>query len=260
MCPNSRLSGALAVLFGVATFATAQVAAGAELDAVVDAQRAVDRAAAASQARVGAISDRIQDAAGRYAQAMTDADSFEKYNKRLEAQIHAQDAEIASIEHQLVDIEETSRDILPLMQSMVDSLETFVQLDLPFLIEERSQRVANLRSIMDRADVSIAEKYRRILEAYQIELEYGRTLEAYDGWLGENDDARAVEFVRLGRVSLMYRTKDGKESGYWDVHEKSWHVDVEYADEVEEALRVARKVGAPVLLTVPVPAPESHSS
>ena len=69
---------------------------------------------------------------------------------------------------------------------------------------------------MDRADVTISEKYRRILEAYQIELEYGRTLDAYEGRLGAGADARTVEFVRLGRVTLMYRTLDGSETGYWE--------------------------------------------
>ena len=260
MHPNDfRFLSSLIVLAIAAVPCGPDSAMAAELDTAVAAQRAVDETAAESQARINEISDRIQDTAGRYAQALTDADSFEKYNKRLEAQVRAQDAEIGSIEQQLVDIETTSRDILPLMQSMVEALEAFVALDIPFLAEERRQRVENLESIMDRADVSIAEKYRRILEAYQIELENGRTLEAYDGWLGESGGARAVEFVRLGRVSLMYRTRDGQEAGYWNVHEKTWTVDDDYADDVDEALRVARKVGAPVLLTVPVPAPKSRS-
>ncbi|HUE37895.1 MAG TPA: DUF3450 domain-containing protein, partial [Candidatus Binatia bacterium] len=127
--------------------------------------------------------------------------------------------------------------------------------DVPFLIEERTQRVANLKQMMTRADVSTSEKYRRILEAYQIEMEYGRTLEAYEGKLGNGDKARTVQFVRMGRVALMYQTPDGKETGYWDGGGKKWVVDDGYAHDVREAIRVAKKQGAPDLLWVPVQAP-----
>ena len=113
---------------------------------------------------------------------------------------------------------------------------------------------------MSRADVTISEKYRRIPEAYQIELEYGRTLSAYEGPLGTGAEERTVEFAQLGRVSLMYRTLDGSETGYWDANQKQWVVDPSYADAVEEAIRVARGDGAPDLLTVPVPAPQEVRS
>ena len=96
---------------------------------------------------------------------------------------------------------------------------------MPFLLEERTNRVDGLQKLMTQADVSISEKYRRIIEAYQIELEYGRTLEAYEGLIGEGTDARTVDFVRLGRVSLMYQTLDGTETGYWNAEEKKWTVD-----------------------------------
>jgi hypothetical protein len=109
---------------------------------------------------------------------------------------------------------------------------------------------------MQRADVAISEKYRRILEAYQIELEYGRTLEAYEGSLGE----RTVTFVRLGRISLMYQTQDGQETGYWDAQKKNWVVDNSYGERVRAAIAVARKEGAPDLLQVPVPAPQEVRS
>jgi hypothetical protein len=125
-------------------------------------------------------------------------------------------------------------------------------------LEERTARVQNLGTHA-RADVPISEKYRRILEAYQIELEYGRTLEAYEGRLTGTDD-RTVEFARLGRVSLMYRTLDGSETGYWDAEKMDWVVDESYREAVEEALRVARRDGAPDLLTVPVPAPQEVRS
>jgi Protein of unknown function (DUF3450) len=113
---------------------------------------------------------------------------------------------------------------------------------------------------MSRADVSISEKYRLILDAYQTELEYGQIVQAYEGRLGTGADARTVEFVRLGRVSLMYRTLDGAETGYWDADQETWVVDARYHDAVEEAIRVAKEDGAPELLTVPVPAPQEVRS
>ena len=63
----------------------------------------------------------------------------------------------------------------------------------------------------------------------------------YEGRLGTGADARTVEFVQLGRVSLMYRTLDGEETGYWDADQKTWVVDHSYAEAVEEAIRVARR-------------------
>jgi Protein of unknown function (DUF3450) len=234
--------------------------AGAQLQEALTAQVATDRAAAESQNALNAIRERTQDAAGRYAQAMADVDSLDRYNNQLQEQVRSQEAEIASIERQLIEIETTNREVQPLMQQMVDTLARFVELDTPFLLEERTNRVQGLRDIMPRADVTISEKYRRILEAYQIELEYGRTLSAYEGRLGTGADARTVEFAQLGRVSLMYRTLDGSETGYWDANQKTWVVDPSYKEAVEEALRVARRDGAPDLLTVPVPAPQEVRS
>jgi hypothetical protein len=230
--------------------------AGAQLSNALDAQVGVDRESAQAQTQINEIRERTQDAATRYAQALADADSLERYNAQLSEQVQSQEEEIASIEVQLLDIETTNREVQPLMQQMVDTLERFVALDVPFLLEERTNRVQNLKNIMGRADVTISEKYRLILEAYQIELDYGQTFEAYAGRLGAGAEARTVEFVQLGRVSLMYRTLDGGETGYWDHQQKTWVVDPSYAEAVENALGVARGEGAPDLLTVPVPAPQ----
>ncbi len=235
-------------------------ATGQQITQALQAQVQTDKDAAQNQKEVDNLRDKTQDAAGKYAQAMADADSLERYNKQLDAQVKSQEAEMASIERQLTDIETTNREVQPLMQQMVDTLDQFVKLDVPFLLDERTARVQNLKDMMARADVTISEKYRRILEAYQIELEYGRTLDAYDGRLGTGADARTVEFVRLGRVSLMYRTLDGSEVGYWDAEKKKWVPDASYRDDIQEALRVARGQGAKELLTVPVPAPKEVRS
>jgi hypothetical protein len=146
------------------------------------------------------------------------------------------------------------------MQEMVDTLARFVELDVPFYLDERLNRVHNLQGLMTRADVTISEKYRSILEAYQIELDYGRTFDAYEGRLGTDANARTVEFARLGRVSLMYRTLDGSETGYWDSKQKMWVVDASYAGAIEKAIRVANGDDTADLLTVPVPPPQEVRS
>jgi seryl-tRNA synthetase len=258
---RSKLASALAALtVTVLPALGAAPAAAQSMSSAINTQVETDKAAAASQNRINEIRERTQDAASRYAQAMADTESLEKYNTQLAKQVTSQRTEMASIEKQLLDIETTNREVQPLMQQMVNTLEKFVALDVPFLQEERTNRVANLQNIMTRADVTISEKYRLILEAYQIELEYGRTLEAYEGRLGQGDAAKTVEFVRLGRISLMYQTLDGKETGYWDANAKQWVVDNDYAHAVSEARRVAKKDGAPDLLTVPVPAPQEVRS
>ena len=146
------------------------------------------------------------------------------------------------------------------MQKMLDTLEQFVALDVPFLVEERAKRVANLKDMMTRADVTFSEKYRRIVEAYQVEMEYGRTIEAYEGKLGAGDAARTVQFLRVGRVGLLYQTLDGRETGYWDADKRDWVVDNHYRNAFREGIGVAKKMTAPDLLVVPVRAPKESAS
>jgi len=234
--------------------------AGAQLQEALNAQVAADKESADTQNQINTIRDRTRDAQGRAAQATADADSLDRYNNQLQEQVKSQQTEIASIERQLTEIETTNREVQPLMQQMVDTLAQFVALDVPFLLEERTARVQSLKDMMARADVTISEKYRRILEAYLIELEYGRTLSAYQGPLGTGADVRTVEFVQLGRVSLMYRTIDGSETGYYDSTKKTWVPDASYKQAIETAIRMARREGASELLTVPVPAPQEVRS
>jgi hypothetical protein len=262
-----RVVGPLRALGAAAWLALPQVGAIAHaqsVDTVLAQQAAADKAAAGAQREVEQLHDEAQGMADRYRQALSDATALKKYNEHLEVQVKSQAAEVASMRKQLGEIETTDREIQPLMQKMVETLEKFVSFVVPFLLEERTARVATLKDMLARADVTISEKYRRILEAYQIEMEYGRTLEAWEGKLGEGEAAKLVEFVRVGRISLMYQTLDGRETGYWDAEENQgqggWVEDGDYRQAVAEALRVAKKRGAPDLLRVPVPAPEEVAS
>jgi len=233
---------------------------GPSLEGVVGERIGADEAARAAQDRIDQLDDETQKLLSEYRRAVADAESYARYADQLDVQIRSQQGEIDGMNQQLLQVETTQREVGPLMEKMLATLGEFVALDVPFLVEERAKRVATLQEMMDRADVTFSEKYRRILEAYQVEMEYGRTIEAYEGRLGEGDDARTVQFLRVGRVSLLYQTLDGKETGYWDSGKKAWVVDADYAHGFKEGLAVARKTSAPELLLVPVPAPKDAKS
>jgi hypothetical protein len=231
-----------------------------KLGAAMREQLDTDAAARAAQQRIEAIDDATLKMLSEYRRALADAESYANYARQLESQVRAQNEEMASIDRQLAEVETTSREVLPLMEQMLDTLKQFVVLDVPFLLAERKKRVAMLEAMMPRADVTLSEKYRRILEAYQIELDYGRTLEAYEAELGEGEEARTVLFLRVGRVALLYQTLDGEETGYWDTESRSWLVDDEYKRDFQEAVTVAKKLRAPEMLRVPLPAPKQAKS
>jgi len=228
-----------------------------KLDDVVSERIAVDEQAKASQDRIDQLDDETQRLLAEYRKAVSDAESYSRYADQLEVQVRSQGKEIDAINRQLLEVESTSREIAPLMQKMLDTLDQFVALDVPFLKQERANRVKLLREMMTRADVTFSEKYRRILEAYQVEMEYGRTIEAYEGKLA---DDRTVQFLRVGRVSLLYQTLDGRETGHWDAGQRTWIVSDQYGHSFKEGIAVAKKIRAPEMLLVPVPAPKDAKS
>jgi hypothetical protein len=140
---------------------------------------------------------------------------------------------------------------------MVESLEQFVALDAPFLLDERRARIDDLKTLLHDPDITLAEKYRRVMEAYQVETDYGRTMEQYRGKLQAQGSDRQVDFLRIGRVALFYQSLDGRRAGIWDVASRSWKpLASEHHGALETAFRMARRQAAPDLLILPAPAPE----
>ena len=199
-----------------------------------------------------------QQAGGdRYARTLADADITARYNVQIEQQLESQQDQIASLEEQIAGLDATAVDIETLLQRMFEELDTFVANDVPFFKPVRDARMQVLRELMANVDATPSEKYRRLVEAYQIEMEYGRTMSAYKEML---PDGREAELIRLGRVTLMYRTVDGTSSGYWDNERKDWVEDAGAASRIEEALRIAKEETAPDLIRVPVPAAQGGRS
>jgi hypothetical protein len=226
------------------------------LEPSVEAEKRINEASAESQDRVSLLAEQTQDLLTEYRSVVRQTESLKVYNDNLEKVVNDQEREVLSINRQLAGLEETNRGVVPLMLEMITALEQIIEADVPFRIVERRARVQRLRDMMDQAEVTASEKYRRVMEAYQGELEYGRTTEAYSDALPTT--GQTVDFLRVGRTLLVYQTSDHKQTGWFNPATRQFEKldDDRFRLEVKEGLTIARNEKAPDLIMLPVPAPE----
>ncbi|WP_394176672.1 DUF3450 domain-containing protein [Thalassotalea litorea] len=224
-----------------------------QLNQVVSQSQQINVSAEKSQLRIDKYNEQIQSKLQRFKSLSKEVDGLKVYNQQMQRQLDNQLQELAQIQDSMQQVSIIERQISPLMTRMITTLEQFIALDVPFLEEERSNRIEDLKSMLDRADVSVSEKFRRVLEAYQVETDYGRTIEAYTGLLQVNGRERDVDFLRIGRVSLIYQTRDGANLGIWDQDSHQWQeLPTSMRSDINKGLRIARKQLAPDLIVVPV--------
>jgi hypothetical protein len=232
------------------------VMAQATVDQVTDEGEARTDAGAADQQRVDAVSDQTGALLAQFKTVTKVVDGLKIYNSLLQRQIDNQNTEMAALSESIDNVALIQRQITPMMTRMLDSMEDFIVLDTPFLLDERNKRLATMRGMMERSDVTPAEKFRKVIEGYQIENDYGRTIEAYGGSVNIDGNEQEVDFLRIGRVSLSYQSIGGNHTGAWDPVSRTF-VSLPaktYKAHVAQGLRVAKKQVAPDLLIVPITA------
>ena len=188
-----------------------------------------------------------------YQSTTKEFESLKLYNDQVQKIINSQIEEIENIILKIDELDKTNQRIVPLMLKMIDGLENFILLDIPFLMKERSSRVRNLKETMDRGDISTSEKFRLITEAYKTELEYGRTIETYRDNIEIDGVETSADFLRVGRIALTYLTVDGNKGGYWDTQSSSY---VKASSSIRratgDALKIASKQAPPALIKIPL--------
>jgi DNA repair exonuclease SbcCD ATPase subunit len=233
---------------GLAPAASSQV-----LDRSIQTEEQIARNAAQVQAQINEVADETESLVSQYRITLSEIDSLRVYNDMLQDTVDSQEAEIENINQQLENLEQTNRDVVPLMIEMAETLPQLVQADVPFRVDERLERAESLIDALNRADVTTSEKFRRILEAYQSEIELGRTTEGYRGQL---PDGQRVDFLRIGRTLLFYQSLDESETGWWNPNTRSFEqLDDRYRLPVSDGLAIAQNQVAPDLVRLPVPAP-----
>ncbi|WP_035482531.1 DUF3450 domain-containing protein [Gallaecimonas xiamenensis] len=254
----SKRSTLAAALAGAFMFAGSAAFAADPLVSSQDVEKTINDAAAASQAKIDKISDQTRDLVADYRTTVAETDNLKIYNDHIAKLIESQQVEVARFNKQINNITKTQQGVVPLMYRMIDTLEQFVALDIPFEKEERVERVQKLKDMMEDSAVSTSEKYRRVLEAYQIEVEYGSKSFAYQGLLPIDGKELSVDFVHIGRVAFLAMSLDQKNAWFWNREAKGWEkLGDEYITSVREAVKLARGQAAPNLLKLPIEAPES---
>ena len=253
-----RRNGWLSSLMFSMALGLAGPAAGATLADIYQVAERINQQAKTSQARIDALTEETHKLLNEYKTVLKEIEGLRVYNRQFEKQIANQEREMTQLTDSIDRVTVIERQITPLMLRMIDGLEQFVDLDLPFLLDERHDRVARLREMMDRADVAVSEKFSQVLRAFQIENEYGRTMEAYGDTINVDGVDRKADILKVGRVALVFQTPDGEETGMWNKADNRWEViGDEFTTPVRNGIRMARKQLSVDMLTLPITGPEA---
>jgi hypothetical protein len=254
-CKYSRrqmtgVAAAAAVVVAGSVFAQS-----ASVDDVLQADLRRIELAQESQERINQVVEGTRDLADDYRSVTKEIDGLKVYNRLMTAQTNGQQATLDDIALSLDQVDSINRQIFPLMERMIDGLEQSIGLDIPFLMEERSKRVVDLKDIMERSDVSVAEKFRKVMEAYQIEMDYGTSSEWYREELNVDGATREYNMLRVGRIGLYFQSDDTNITGWYNPDSGQYELlGNDHRNEVRKGMRIARQLIAPELILIPLPA------
>lgn len=228
------------------------------LDTVNAAHDANAKRAKASQQIVDRDAEKTESLALEYRQKLKLLEGLKVYNIKLDIQIQNQAKQLEGIERSIANVQVIQRQIIPLTSRMIDSLDDFIELDLPFHKPVRDKNLAMLKSNLDRPEISTAEKFRQVLEFYKIEADYGRKIDTYTDTLTVDGVEREVAILQVGRIALLYQTPDMKHTGIWDATKAQYvALDDSYKAAVRQGIRMANKQTTIAILDLPIQAPKA---
>ncbi|MBL4618208.1 MAG: DUF3450 domain-containing protein [Robiginitomaculum sp.] len=210
-------------------------------------------AGAAAQARIDNIDDSTSEIVGDYRAVLQEIDTVALNVEQQRIFLRSQQNEIDSIRSQISRVDEVQDQLLPMMLRMIGRLEEFVESDIPFRLNERRDRIQGLKDLMEDPAQSPSERYRLIINAYQIELSYGQQSESYSEDLITGSEARKVEFLRIGRVALIYKDADGSLNA-WNVSKGAYEkLPSSYDMDYSNATRIALEQKTPEVFPMALP-------
>ncbi len=208
-----------------------------------------------SQQRIDKLDDQSQQLLRDYREALQVVDNYKQNIEHLKVTKATQADRLKELSGQLSEVGRTETTIIPMLVDMVQSLESSISLSIPFHIEERRERIGSLKHHLKDPELSLPEKYRHVLDAYEIERDFGYTIEAYPEELGigAKDSDVKVSILRIGRIALFYRSADNQHLGHWNRLTQEWEaLPASYLSTIKSGIDMASERTTPSLLTLPV--------
>ena len=221
-----------------------------DMESVLEVGRDNQKLSAQSQNKIDSTERQTDKIVNEWKAVSKQVEGLKLYNEQKRIQIKAQLDLMDKLDEQLVQVVVMQRQIPPLAQRMLESLESFIVLDTPFRVEERQNRIDLVRASLAKPKVTASEQVRQVLEAYNIEAEYGRKIDTYESALV---DGTVVNILVIGRIGMFYQTKDEQSSGRWNNETNSWDdLPGSYRKPIRDGIRMAKKLAPTDMLLMPV--------
>ena len=245
----------------VATLVCVNLATQTTLEDVFEEIKSLNELAKETQAQINHLESEHLDLKHKYRNKLKTIDGLKVHNRSLDLQIAKQEDDIETLRESIAEVDMITSEITPLMERMIEGLDQLIKLDKPFELEERMQRVADLRELKERYDVEPSEKFAQVLRAYEIESDFGRTMDVSQKKLTLPDgEEHNVNILRVGRISLVYQTLQGDETGWWNPASKQWEkLPSKYNTPIKNGIKMANKQLTSGLFQVPILAPEEEN-
>ena len=211
-----------------------------------------------SQTKIDSMDDDTSLIINEYITVSKQIEGLRVYNAQMRKQIDRQEERLKEIDKTMKEAQVMQRQIPPFTRRMLAGIEKSIELDMPFHLAERKERIAFAKAAIDNPTVSSAEGLRQVLETFNVEMEYGRKLDNYKDTIDIEGQPREVNVLRVGRLSLVYQSSDGSLTGAWDNKEREWvELDNSYRNPTKKGLRIANRLATVSMLELPIPNPEA---
>lgn len=240
------------IILLLASLVISPVKAETKLNQIISSKQKTQTQAQQTQQKIVKLDEEKNEVVNEYRRLLRENAILDTYAQQLKKQQFQQQKKLQNLLTNMENIREVRMELMPLMQEMVQVLTLFVTNDIPFLWQERQLRLTELNNLLDNPNISVANKYRRIVEAYQIETEYGSTIETWQAQLPLSEQDRAVQLIKVGRIGLYYLTPDQEMAGYWNNDSRTWEtLPDSWLTRVKQAYQVADNKTVPTLLALP---------